>query len=597
MPGFVSKIAETFGSWKTRKKLLAIYVVTGILPMICLSAFLLSNTRDLIVRQHAVQLESENKRIKIVLLDATYVADNISELLFDDKQLKEVIARQYGDRSEVYEAYRGYALMDTYMSNYTEISGMTIYVDNPTMIEYGHYKLATDEIKQTAWYRKAAKSLGGIFWIYDASMNKDGYLCLVRKIPVDYAENMAVLVISVSNNYLKLMINDSDLRSIVALDYGNVIYSDDGYPADKTLGVRVNRNNPQLVETRTENYEGVETLLTVGNLKIPDSSNVLQIVTADKSTYRNVNEVTASISVIVAISLLVPIVIILFFTRSYSRRIVTLRGEMHKVAGGDLNVVDHFGGRDELSDVFADMKTMIACIQELYNEIYNEKLTKEKLAGRQQKMELELLSSQINPHFLFNTLESIRMKAYVNGDRDVAHIIKLLGNSIRHLLEVGQDPVSLTSELESVRMYMDIQKFRFSDKVKYDIDVAEDVDADDYQVLPLLLQPVVENSIVHGLEEKVEDGWVHIRVQRKNGAVQIVVSDNGIGMDEEESEILKQKLNNFDNMQMRESIGLCNVNQRIKLFYGPAYGMNIESRRNGGTVVTLLLPAEGSARP
>lgn len=591
MPGLIRKIADCLNNLKTRRKLLMMYCLTGILPMLCLGGLLINNTGNLVMQQRRSQTEAENKRVKIVIFDATYLASNISQIIFFDNQLKAMITKKYAGPSEVYEAYRSYSVLDTYMSNYTEISGISVYVDNETMIPYGHFKMITADVKKAEWFQKAAKSSGEIVWTVDSAMSKDGYLFLVRKIPVNYSGGFAVLVISISNNFLKLMINDSNLHSVVALDYGKIFYSDNGAEVCQPLDIDVERENPQIPKTGEAEYGGGKALLSSSVLDPVNADDGIQIITIDQSAIKNTNEVTVSISILVAISLLIPYAIILFFSNNYSRRIITLRREMHKVAGGDFNVIDSFKGKDELSDVYDDMKTMIDCIQNLYKEIYNEKLTKEKLSTRQHRMELELLMSQINPHFLFNTLETIRMQALVDGNREVAHITKLLGKSIRHVLEVGHAPVPLASELEYIRIYMDIQIFRFS-KISYTIHIADDVNAAEYEILPLLLQPVVENSIVHGLEGKGGGGWIRLEIGRAEGFLVITITDNGTGMSEVQCRALQEKIQGGETAQARVSIGLTNVQQRIKLFYGPEYGMKIKSGQDEGTTVTMYLPAE-----
>jgi two-component system sensor histidine kinase YesM len=586
----MKRLLNWIGKLRIKRKLLVIYALTGILPVVCLGAFLIGNTQNLILRQRQAQAEEENKRVKIVVFDVTYLAANISQIIYSDDALEVLVSRQYEDASGVYEAYRGYTLFDTYMSNYTEISGITVYVNNSTMLPYKHFQIVTDEVKKTDWYQRAASSKGEILWTVDPAENQDGHLFLVRKIPAGRSGGFAILRIGVSNNFLKLMIRDSKLHSVIALAGGSVFFSEYDAEVGSPLPVDADWGNPQVTHTGWEQYRGVTALVSGSALTPINSADAALILTTDEDAIRDMNSVALSISLIVAVSLLVPFVIILLFTGSFSRRILTLRHEMHKVAAGDLDIAGSFSGQDELGDVYADMKTMIGCIQNLYLEIYNEKLTKEKLAIRQQRIEFEMLASQINPHFLFNTLETIRMKALVNNDDEVAHITKLLGKSIRHVLEVGSDPVPMAQELKYVKIYVDIQIFRYREKIGYTLGVAGDVCAEAYRILPLLLQPVVENSIVHGLENKKGGGWVSVEIRHRDRFLAITVSDNGVGMSRERRKAVEDSLQGADASQPKGSIGLANVCQRIKLYYGQEYGMEIESALNKGTVVTLLLP-------
>ena len=586
----MKRILGFIGNLRIKRKLLVIFILTGILPVVGLGAFLIGNTRNLIIEHYKALTEAENKRVKIIAFDVTYLATNASQLIFFDDVLKALISRQYEDESSVYEAYRDYTLFDKYMSNYTEISSITIYTENQTMLPYKHFQIITDEAKQTDWYKTAAASKGEMIWTVDPAQNQDGHLFLVRKIPIGNSNDFAILRIGVSNNFLKLMIRDSGLHSIMALEEGDVFFSEYDSEVGLPIAIGVNQDNPQIMYTGWKQYGNGKALVSDSMLTPVSASNSIRILTVDSNAARNIGNITMLIYAIVAISLFVPLAVILLFSSSFSRRILTLRREMHKVAAGDFNIEDSFNGRDELSDVYADMKVMIGCIQNLYKEIYNEKLTKEKLATRQQRIEYEMLASQINPHFLFNTLETIRMKALINKDEEVAYITKLLGKSIRHVLEMGSEPVSLASELKYVKIYVDIQKFRYHEKINYTLSIAENVCAEAYQILPLLLQPIVENSIVHGLESKKDGGWVGIKVSHSEGYLKIIVSDNGMGMSADQLRTLEDKLSGLDSKHSRDSIGLVNVSQRIKLFYGQEYGIDIESTLNKGTVVRFRLP-------
>jgi two-component system sensor histidine kinase YesM len=206
-------------------------------------------------------------------------------------------------------------------------------------------------------------------------------------------------------------------------------------------------------------------------------------------------------------------------------------------------------------------------------------------------MEFKMLASQINPHFLYNTLESIRMKALTEGNRDVSNAIKLLGKSMHYVLEnTGTSSTTLKKELDYISIYLSIQKFRFNDRVNYTLTVPEDMDLEEYQILPLLLQPIVENAILHGLEETEKGGLISIEVTAKDDELLIInIYDNGLGMAEEEvitlTDSFKQR-----KKQSASNIGLYNINQRIRLFYGDAYGMTIKSQPYEGTLVSLTLP-------
>ena len=575
-----------FSNMRVRSQLLLAYSVAGFLPMLLLGVSLLSNEYRLVQQQQFDQIAADNKRVKMIIFNVTYLAMNMSEPMLYDEQLRSIASRKYTDASEVYDAYRQYSLPNSYLAYYTEISGITIYVNNKTMLTNGRFMVVTDDIAKSDWYRHAETSSGGVFWIVNSNLSKSGYLNLVRKIPLNNAGDFAVLVISISNTYMKLMINDSSFQTVAALNNGPVFYSDDIQDIGKTIPVKVNMENSQLSQKGETEYKGSKAIYSASLQTAVKTADSFQIVTIDRTAPGSIRAIMLNGILIVVVSLTVPYVLILLLLNVFNRRIMTLRREMHKVASGDFNIIDRFNGRDELSDVFTDMKTMIDCIS-------TEKLARERLLTRQQRIEFEMLSSQINPHFLFNTLETIRMKALMNGDREGARIANLLSKSMRHILEVGHAPVPLSSEIEYIRIYFEIQALRFGDKIASQFVISESVDTEKYLILPLLLQPVVENSVVHGLEEKYGKGCTRISIYRIDEKLLIDISDNGIGMSEGDLNVLQNNIRNSEAAQAKAGIGLTNVHQRIKLFYGPAYGLTVDSRINEGTTVILTLPGDG----
>ena len=200
--------------------------------------------------------------------------------------------------------------------------------------------------------------------------------------------------------------------------------------------------------------------------------------------------------------------------------------------------------------------------------------------------EIKALASQIKPHFLYNTLETIRMKAYCNNDKETADLVKKLGKFMRRCLEFKDGEVTLRSELEFTNSYLELQTARFGDRVSYSIysEVSKD-----YMILPLLIQPVVENAFVHGIEGCKSNGHIDIKVYYHNDCVVIDVSDNGSGITPERLAELEEKLRRNDTSSGK-SIGLTNVNKRIKMYHGEQYGLSIKTAPEAGTTIRITLP-------
>ena len=283
---------------------------------------------------------------------------------------------------------------------------------------------------------------------------------------------------------------------------------------------------------------------------------------------------------------------------------------MKKASNEEEILAQSFGGEDELSEIYADLQVMVHKIKEKDAKMYEARLSEQQLLNEQQVMEMKMLASQINPHFLYNTLESIRMQALTAGNREVANSIKLLGKSMRYVLEnTGTAMVTLKKELDYMETYLQIQRIRFGSRFNYEIHMREGFDPNHYMILPILLQPIVENAILHGMEQVEENGLISVSMEaipaeristdktsrgktdasEADGRLKICISDNGCGMTEEELEALQIKISQ-KTLNRKNSIGLCNINQRIRLCHGEEYGMKIDSTLGKGTAITVTLP-------
>jgi len=263
--------------------------------------------------------------------------------------------------------------------------------------------------------------------------------------------------------------------------------------------------------------------------------------------------------------------------------------QIHKAAAGDFNLSE-VNGNDEIADLYRDLNTMINSLQHLITTIYEEQVQKEKLNSRQKEVEFKMLASQINPHFLYNTLETIRMKARCNGEKDIEELVKMLAKIMRRNIQAGDTLVTLKSELDLVEYYLKIQQYRFGERIHFHINLYCDVEQ--LKIMPLIIQPIVENAFIHGLEAKEGEGEIRIDVKMAD-SLYIIVEDDGIGMSRDTLEEIKDSLNDYARLT-RSSIGLNNVNQRIKLLYGDEYGLLIESEENAGTKIIIQLPKDMS---
>jgi two-component system sensor histidine kinase YesM len=253
----------------------------------------------------------------------------------------------------------------------------------------------------------------------------------------------------------------------------------------------------------------------------------------------------------------------------------------------DLAALVNRNNVDEIAQLGISFNIMIGTIRELLDEKAREQ---ENL----QKAELRALQAQINPHFLYNTLDTIIWMAESHKTDQVVQIVRALSSFFRLSLSKGRDWITLAEEIERTRSYLTIQKMRYRDILDYAIEV--DPQAQDHTILKLLLQPLVENALYHGIKNKRQGGTITIRVRQPCAAeVQLEVEDNGIGIPATQlAQIQAQLLDDGSELVGEQGFGMANVNKRVKLYYGRDYGLSLRSQVNVGTCATILIPARQS---
>ena len=579
-----------------RQQLYTIYFAALFLPIMIIGIFLLMNTYTLLANYHRDLLESDNLRVKNVLFEITTQVYNISENLIFDENIKEILSTDYEQRTNLIQKAGNLTVVDNNAQNHAEIEGIEIYTDNPTFTDYKQFYKADEDIQKSDWYQKAI-SQSSVFWISMTTTDKYGNeywnLSLVRRIPLTDAEYNAVLVIKISDNYLRTRINSQEYAAMISVNEGEVFFNSDRsqYGIKQKVSIDYDENYYQY--TGTKKINGVTYFVDVSTLNLYQSDSRLYICTMNDQGYVSIKRILTICVLILAVAILIPGIIIHYFTEYFTSRVLILRKAMHQASNEDYDIRSFIQGEDEISEAFSDLEIMIQNIKKKDADMYEAQINKAELLNEQQVMEFKMLASQINPHFLYNTLETIRMKAFKANDREVARAIKLLGKSMRYVLEnTGTSFTTLSKELEHIKVYLDIQKLRFTDKFDSEIEVMEDIDPGKLLILPLLLQPVVENAILHGLEEKEKGGLIHILVRKQLEEEELLcieVSDNGNGMTEEALAFLQSTIEEKD-ISRNKSIGLYNITQRIKLTYGQKYGVKIFSNIEEGTRVSLFIP-------
>ncbi|WP_244226549.1 sensor histidine kinase [Paenibacillus protaetiae] len=313
---------------------------------------------------------------------------------------------------------------------------------------------------------------------------------------------------------------------------------------------------------------------TIGNVgwKLVGVSYMDEVMVTSETLNRSLPKLLLALALIV-------IVLSSVVSRRISRPIRQLEMSMKSVERGDFDKLASSEGPLEVKHLADRFNMMIGTIKLLMKQIVSEQESK-------RKYELEALQAQINPHFLYNTLNTVVRMVGMNRNADVVTTITSLSKLFRISLSKGNAIISLEDELEHARNYLVIQNIRFKNKFTYSIEADEQVSS--CSTLKLIVQPLIENAIVHGIEPSVDEGHISIKARLDGADVVIEVSDNGLGMTEER--LNEVRAGNVKSAK-GSGVGVMNVQERIRLYYGAEYGLSFESELEEGTTVSIRFPA------
>ena len=570
-----------------------IYIIV-IVPIFLAGIFIMLKMTNLIEDSLISNSFKNADRLKARITDTLSTADGISRQIYSNEEIRRFLMNDNFSLRDYNNFYSTHSFFKNYINAFSQIKKIKIYTEKDLLM-YNSEFYSSGSFKNTTWYNEA-KAAGGQIHIKVFEDSTDGivYLHLTRAI-LSGDDCLGVIVITISPDWIERMMATESDNVIFSAERGKIYYSniETIKPGSVVGGLSEDILQPDLRTLTEVGFDNGETYNILETFTYEDPSNILQVFVLTPVSEINAQAET-SYSVYVwymSLCFILSFLIILLFTSMFSNRVEALKMQMHNVASGDFSMSYEIGGKDEIADLNDDLCRMVNSMQSLIKEAYDAKIQAEQLKLTQSEAEFKALASQINPHFLYNSLETIRMKAFCSGDKETAALVKKLGKIMRRCLEVKDSAVTLGSELEFTENYLELQKARFGDRISYSI--VNEVEKD-YLILPLVIQPVVENAFVHGVESSKVNGKRDIKIRHQGNSVIIDVIDNGCGMSPERLEEIMHKLIENDTSSGK-SIGLTNVNSRIKMAYGDSCGLTISSVEGKGTKVSITLPYDTNA--
>ena len=288
--------------------------------------------------------------------------------------------------------------------------------------------------------------------------------------------------------------------------------------------------------------------------------------------------------VVSAVIVLITIGMAIFMVKDITKPINKLCDVTDKIAGGDFESRADIKTDDEIMVLANSVNDMSEHLEIMVDTIKEDE-------AKMRHAELRLLQEQINPHFLYNTLDAIMWMTEAGENDEAIMMLQELSNFFRTSLSKGQSEITIRTEMEHVKSYLNIQRYRYQDILDFELDFAEDIM--DYRVQKLTLQPIVENALYHGIKNKRGKGLIKVSGKADMEDIILTVEDNGIGMNTEELARLRGLIDGSVKDDEQHGFGMANVEQRLQMHYGRAYGMKVDSAYGEGTTVTVRIPKVG----
>lgn len=578
------------------KKRLMLMLLSVVIPVFIVGIYLTINIRQDMIESRERDILVETERVRKGLEGNFTSIIQISDWIYQDPGLAKLVQKKYSNPKEMIEGYNEFTLFDYFLNYHRNLANIRFFIDNTSFMTNSNFVVTDDQIRQTDWYEDAVMGKGKISWrnIIDPVTGKT-FLALIRSVYDIENQFLGVLAIYVDNLSLMDILNSATIDNVLLLDnemtsFQYATHTPKPY-LTKELQKKMQSSQMNVGETYYIEMKETKPFIFFGQLlELPKSiTNHFQVVTVmnNEELLNEVNQIMIKSYTIIGIVMLLVLFVIKRYTNSMDRRILQLKDSMQSVASGDFDIPITIDGNDELRDIYNQLYTTMESLRELLHKNYQHQLQEKNWQLQQKESEFKLLASQINPHFLYNTLEMIRMRALKNKDKEVSESVKILSKLLRRSLENNQQRyVKLSEEIDFLLLYLRIQKLRFGSRIRYEI--TSEVNTAQYNILPLILQPIVENAFVHGIEEKAESGQILINIVEVGEDIHILIQDDGKG-------ISKENLLEIQNILTKEEIGnrigINNVNQRIKRMYGDQFGLSIKSTEGKGTTVRVRIPS------
>lgn len=583
MKGILKKISSRLDDYKLKKKLKILYIYSVLLPIIITDSVIVY---IFIASENAsMQKGMENiaSAVKYNFFYDIEEAAGTTKKIYMNKYVNQFMDKQFESGLDYYLSYQAFMKDSLFESSIgTTASSITMYADNSTIVSGGEFKQLST-VKDQDWYRylKGSSRDGVLYIYYDESriptVDSKRKISFIRKLNF-YKRDGCEKLVKMDIDYSTMV------RSFVKMNYEAPVYV---CWNDKII-LSNQGNYGQWKDFETFDLQkktGYKTTFASYGAEL-----TIYVLKPETEIMRQMLKNIPLLILLVFINILLPLGFMIAINQSFTERLKELSEAFKRIDDEKLMKIDNVRGEDEIGIVMRNYNRMVSTINDLIQTVYIDRLREQEMDIERQNAELLALHSQINPHFLFNALESIRMHSLLKNEEETACMVERLAVMERQNFDWGTDFITVGDEISFVEAYLQLQKYRFGDRLSYRLDIMED--CLDYRIPKLTIVTFAENACIHGIESKTADGWIFVRVYLEDDMFYIEIEDTGEGMEETLLEELKNKMDHasIDKLKDKKGVGILNACLRLKMATDNQVCFDLESEAGISTMVTIKIP-------
>lgn len=577
------KIYRKLNQLKLIKKFAVFYFICVFIPLVVTDALILKSVYE----KEAVENQHDMNYVASLYKNSLYNLMTTNQLYVNsidmNGRIDTFLNTEYASDYEYYDHYFG-LINDSFLSSLSGLNSddICVYADNDTILDGSYFKKLSRS-RDSVWYQMFMESgeEEGLYVYYDEDVVNNSP---IQKRRLYYIKRLTYF----RNGCEKIAVVENDpaafQREMKKLSSRYPLYI---HYEDYVLFTNMGDEIIYIDEIDTQGREAYVTNINLKNITLEIVIlNDIDIFALIMKDYRG------SILVMLIFSVLFPLFAIKLMNQSIIMRILEVEKAFDKGPDNAFNRIEDIDGTDEIAEMMRKYNEMADAANNLINTVYKNRLKEQENDIARKNAELLALQSQINPHFLFNALESIRMHSLLKGETETSVMVGKLALMQRQNVEWGQDFVTIKKEMESIEAYLGLQCYRFSEKLNYKIDMDED--CAEYLIPKLTVVTFVENSCVHGIESKVGSGWIFVRAYRRETFLCIEVEDTGGGMNEDEVGEMMRNINDvsIEALKGKKHIGILNACLRLKMISSDTAKIRIDSEAGVGMTVEIKIPLD-----